>query len=56
MSRAQIEAKLNQMDEKLDETVDGVDRGPVKDALRVVVPMMKDQVAALRLLLDEITH
>jgi hypothetical protein len=51
-TKQQIEQNIAQMEEKLDETVSGLDRGPVRDAVRVVVPMMKDQLALMRSLLD----
>lgn len=46
----EVNKKLDEIEEKLDETVSGIQTGPVKDAMRLVVPMMKDQVDAIRAL------
>lgn len=56
MSTMMIKRQLDEMEQKLDETVTAVDRGPVKDALRLVVPMMKDQINIMREILDHATH
>ena len=45
-----VHQKLDEMDAKLDETISGLQSGPVKDAMRLVVPMMKDQMAIIRML------
>lgn len=45
-----VHQKLDEIEAKLDETVSGIPTGPVKDAMRIVVPMMKDQVNAIRTL------
>ena len=53
MGKAEIEARLAAMNEKLDDTISGLDRGPVKDAIRLVVPMMKDQNRIMIAILNE---
>lgn len=55
MSKAHLIRKMDEMDQKLDDTISGLQTGPVKDAMRLVVPMMKDQVAMLRELVEEVS-
>jgi hypothetical protein len=52
MNKAELFKQLDEMDTKLDDTVTGLDRGPVKDAARVLVPAMKDQLKVMRQIVD----
>lgn len=53
MSKEKLMQEIANIEAKLDSTADYLDRGPVKDAIRLVVPMMKDQLAVLKMLVEE---
>lgn len=53
---ARLTAEIDQTKAKLDETLTGLDRGPVKDALRLVIPMMHDQLDIIREVIKEIPN
>jgi hypothetical protein len=46
----ELNDRINQMEHKLDDTAEAAswNRGPVNDALKIVIPMMKDQLALMR--------
>lgn len=52
--KAKIQGEIHQMQKKLEETQDSFsyNKGPVNDALRIVIPMMQDQLKILRTILD----
>jgi hypothetical protein len=54
MSKEALEARILAMNDKMDETIDGLTRGPVKDSVRVIVDMIKDQNKILMAVLHEI--
>ena len=53
-AKAKIQGEIHQMQKKLEETRDSFsyNRGPVNDVMRVVIPMMEDQLKILRAMLD----
>lgn len=55
-SRHEIQIQFNTMREKLDETLDDAQhtRSPLSDALRVVIPMMQDQLKLMEALFVEV--
>ncbi len=54
MTYKQLKDTIVAMETKLDETKDNAkfNRGPVNDALQVVIPMMEDQLQLMRDMLD----
>lgn len=54
MSKTEIQIAIAEMEEKLNETVSGMGSGPVKDAMKLVVPMMKDQLNLMREIVKEL--
>lgn len=53
MSKAELQVRIAEVEMKLDSTVDYLDRGPVKDAIRLVIPMMKDVTELLKDIVEE---
>ena len=53
-NQMQIEAEIDRMERKLDETLASAqfDSGPLRDNLRIMVPMMKDQLRIMKMVLD----
>lgn len=47
---ARLQTQISQMERKLAETKDAAEwtAGPVRDVLRIVIPMMEDQLAITR--------
>lgn len=54
MNKQELHIRITAIEDKLDETLTGLDRGPVKDAMRLVVPIIKDQIAILRELVEKV--
>lgn len=54
MNKQQIETMINEMETKLEETKDavGYNRGPLKDAMMLSIPMMQDQLKIMRAMLE----
>lgn len=54
-TRREILTELEAMEKKLEETLDsaGYTRGPVNDALKVVIPILQDQNKLMRKILLE---
>lgn len=54
MNKQQIETMIDEMEDKLEETKDavGYNRGPLKDAMMLSIPMMQDQLKIMRGLLE----
>jgi len=50
MSKHELQQRISEMEDKLDETKESVsyNRGPVNDAMKVVIPMMRDQLDLMR--------
>lgn len=53
-NRMQIESEIERMETKLSETLASAqyNSGPLRDNLRVIVPMMQDQIRLMRMILD----
>lgn len=54
MNKQQIETMINEMEAKLEETKDAVsfNRGALKDAMMISIPMMQDQLKIMRAVLE----
>lgn len=53
-TKQQIEARITEVEKKLDETLEDVNysAGPTRDAMRLVIPMMKDMCSLMREVLE----
>lgn len=53
-SPAVIEKMIEQMENKLEETRDSIEwnHGPVRDAVKIVIPMMEDNIKILKAILE----
>lgn len=57
-TKDEINADITAMEQKLDETLEGVDwnAGPVRDTMKLVIPMMKDLTGLMREVLGHDSH
>lgn len=54
ISKEELQRRIEEMKQKLQETRESAEfsAGPVRDALRIVIPMMEDQLQLMDFMLD----
>lgn len=51
-TKQELHRMITDIENRLEETLSGLDRGPVKDVMRLVVPIERDQLDVLRHLVE----